>query len=287
MGLRVLLNGICNIMKDKLCLVTGGFDPLHSGHIEYFKAAKELSNYLVIAVNSDKWLIKKKNYFFMPWSERSEIIKSLSFVDEVIAFDDSDGSACDAIKICLTKAEKVLFANGGDRKKNNIPEADSFLNNPNVEFIYGIGGAHKINSSSNLTSNFYNNFSKILNSEKGNIEHNDISSPWGFHNLIVNNESYKVKILSVNPYSQLSLQKHQHREEHWIIIKGKGEVTIDGNTIHLATGDYIHIPKLSEHSLKNTSTENMVVLEVQLGEILEEADIQRISDIYGRDVENS
>ncbi len=277
-----MLIGMFNIMKDSLCLVTGGFDPLHSGHLEYFKATKKISEYLVVGVNSDNWLKMKKNYLFMPWSERSKIIQSLSFVDEVISFDDTDGSACDAIKICLEKSDKVLFANGGDRKRENIPEINSFIDNPRVEFIYGIGGTEKVNSSSDLTSNFYNNFSKILNSEKGNNEYKDISSPWGFHNLIIDNKSYKVKILSVNPNSQLSLQKHQHREEHWIVVKGNGDVSINGKIDQLTIGDYVHIPKLSEHYLKNTSNVNLVIIEIQLGEILKESDIQRISDIYGR-----
>ena len=94
-----------------------------------------------------------------------------------------------------------------------------------------------------MTSNFYNNFTKILNSEKGVTNFNDISSPWGFHNLVIDNKSYKVKILSINPKSQLSMQKHQHREEHWIVVKGNGEVEIDGKINALNAGEYIKIPK--------------------------------------------
>ena len=145
-----------------------------------------------------------------------------------------------------------------------------------------MGGDLKIESSSSLTSNFYNNFTKILNSEKGINDFNDISSPWGFHNLVIDNKSYKVKILSINPKSQLSTQKHQHREEHWIVVKGNGEVVIDGKIHALNAGEYIKIPKKSVHCVKNTSSKNMVIIEIQLGEILKESDIERISDIYGR-----
>ena len=74
----------------KIVLVTGGFDPLHSGHIEYFKAAKELGDYLVVGVNSDAWLTRKKGRPFMPYQERQSIIKELSVVDEVIVFDDNN-----------------------------------------------------------------------------------------------------------------------------------------------------------------------------------------------------
>ena len=284
MVFKSLLNGISNIMRDSLCLVTGGFDPLHSGHIEYFKSAKELSEYLVIGLNSDDWLLSKK-IFFMSWQERAKIIESLSFVDEVISFDDSDGSASNAIQKCLKKSKKIYFANGGDRDKCNIPELELFQDNQRVEFVFEVGGKNKINSSSFLTSNFYNNFSKILGSTKNLSEIKDISSPWGFHKLIIDNKAYKLKILSVNPQSQLSLQKHRFREEHWIVVKGQGEVIIDEKKLEISVGDYIHIPISSAHSLKNTSQENMVVVEVQLGDILEESDIKRISDIYGRDSE--
>ena len=78
-------------------LVTGGFDPLHSGHIAYFKEARTLGNKLVVGVNSDEWLARKKGRAFMPLAERVAIIKELSIVDKVIAFDDSDDTANQAI----------------------------------------------------------------------------------------------------------------------------------------------------------------------------------------------
>ncbi|SVC29332.1 uncharacterized protein METZ01_LOCUS282186, partial [marine metagenome] len=68
-------------MREKICLVSGGFDPLHRGHIEYFKAAKDLADYLVVAVNSDHWLSEKKEYYFMPWKERASVIRNLEVVN--------------------------------------------------------------------------------------------------------------------------------------------------------------------------------------------------------------
>ena len=108
----------------KVVLVTGGFDPLHSGHIAYFKAAKELGDHLVVDVNSDEWLARKKGRPFMSFAERCAIIKELDCVDEVIGFDDSDDTACSAIFQVLSTVgsqTKVIFANGGDRTKENIP----------------------------------------------------------------------------------------------------------------------------------------------------------------------
>ena len=92
---------------SKVVLVTGGFDPLHSGHIAYFKAARELGDHLVVGLNSDEWLTRKKGRPFMPIEERAAIVKELACVDEVIAFDDNDDTACAAIGYVLqTKASK-------------------------------------------------------------------------------------------------------------------------------------------------------------------------------------
>ena len=111
----------------RIVLVTGGFDPLHSGHIAYFKAAKELGNELWVGVNSDEWLTNKKGMPFMPVQERIAIIKELAVVDNVITFDDDkEGSACGAIEVALKTSETmhdmIVFANGGDRGEGNSPE---------------------------------------------------------------------------------------------------------------------------------------------------------------------
>ena len=133
----------------KIVLVTGGFDPLHSGHIEYFKAAKELADELWVGLNSDEWLTNKKGRQFMPMSERSVIIENLKVVDRVFSFNDFDGGASDAIvKAFKYGAKNIIFANGGDRTKNNIPEMWVWDDNPNIEFVFGVGGKKKKNSSS-------------------------------------------------------------------------------------------------------------------------------------------
>lgn len=130
----------------KIVLVTGGFDPLHSGHIEYFKAAKQLGYLLIVGINSDDWLVRKKGRAFMPFSERKAIIENLYQVHKVIDFDDSDDTAVDAIKKVkeLYPKASIIFANGGDRTKDNIPEM--VFND--VEFVFGVGGTDKKNSSS-------------------------------------------------------------------------------------------------------------------------------------------
>ena len=150
------------MLFEKLSLVTGGFDPIHSGHISYFKRAKDLSNYLVVGVNTEEWLTRKKGQYFQSWKERAEIIRHLDMVDAVISWDDEDDSACGAIAKCLEIAETVVFANGGDRGKDNTPEVDKYGDHPCVEFAWGIGGDDKMNSSSWILHGYFERQKKLL-----------------------------------------------------------------------------------------------------------------------------
>jgi len=146
----------------KVSLVTGGFDPIHSGHISYFERAKDLSNYLVVGINTNEWLTRKKGQYFLPWIERAEIIRHFDMVDAVISWDDEDDSAIGAIAKCLEISESVVFCNGGDRTKTNIPEAMGYADDPRVEFRYGIGGEDKMNSSSWILNNYFDRQRKLL-----------------------------------------------------------------------------------------------------------------------------
>ena len=149
---------------SRIVLVTGGFDPIHSGHIEYFKSAKELGDTLVVGVNSDEWLTRKKGHPFMPWKERANIVYHLEMVDDVIMFDDSDNSACGAIAVVklMFDPDSLVFANGGDRNRGNIPEIDRYGDDPVVEFVFGVGGENKLNSSSWILNDFYKKKTKLI-----------------------------------------------------------------------------------------------------------------------------
>ena len=146
----------------ELSLVTGGFDPIHSGHISYFKRAKDLSNYLVVGLNGDPWLTRKKGQYFQCWTERADIVRHLDMVDAVISYDDSDDSSCEGIAKCLEIAETVIFCNGGDRGKDNTPENIKYGKDSRVEFEYGIGGNDKMNSSSWILRGYFERQRKLL-----------------------------------------------------------------------------------------------------------------------------
>ncbi len=137
-------------MTSSVVLVTGGFDPLHSGHISLLRSAKQIApmSALAVGLNSDYWLTKKKGQPFMPLEERITIVRSLEMVDNVLEFSDSDGSAVEAIEQCLQIYDKVIFANGGDRHNENTPEYERYKDDDRVVFRWAVGGLGKTQSSS-------------------------------------------------------------------------------------------------------------------------------------------
>tara|TARA_B100000427_G_scaffold276489_1_gene245416 strand:+ start:91 stop:522 length:432 start_codon:yes stop_codon:yes gene_type:complete len=139
----------------KIIIVSGGFDPIHSGHIEHFRAAKELGDLLIVGLNSDSWLTRKKGKPFMTLEERLSIVRELRTVDLAIGFNDDDDSSRDLIEKVLELYDcDVVFANGGDRTHDNIPEVEQFKDNSRVSFEFGVGGDNKKNSSSWILENW-------------------------------------------------------------------------------------------------------------------------------------
>jgi D-beta-D-heptose 7-phosphate kinase/D-beta-D-heptose 1-phosphate adenosyltransferase len=255
----------------KVVLTTGGFDPLHSGHIEYFKEAKKLGDILVVGVNSDEWLSRKKGQPFMNVNERVSIIKSLAVVDSVIIFNDNDGTAKDAIRYCLDaySDSEVIFANGGDRTKTNIPEMELLTTDEEskrLKFVFGIGGEHKMNSSSKILTEW-----KTPKTER----------KWGYYRVLHSDgPSLKVKELVVEPGESLSLQKHNLRSEYWIVSYGTATVKhgtdLDNlNCSILEKNEEIQILKEEWHQLINNTKEEVRIVEIQYGINCIEEDIIR------------
>ena len=127
-------------------MVSGGFDPVHVGHIRMIRAAAEYGDVIVIA-NSDEWLFRKKGFNFMDFEKRAEILDSIKGVIMVDSVDDSDGTVCEAIE----RHKPTYFANGGDRGRTNTPE-QNVCERLGVELLWGIGGEEKIDSSSDLVA---------------------------------------------------------------------------------------------------------------------------------------
>tara|TARA_R100000458_G_C8246717_1_gene224512 strand:+ start:263 stop:697 length:435 start_codon:yes stop_codon:yes gene_type:complete len=139
-------------MRDKpLIAVSGGFDPVHIGHIRMIRDASRYGDIMVI-INSDEWLMKKKGYVFMPYKERAEIMGNIKGVTIVTAVDDSDGTVCEA----LQRHKPDAFANGGDRKIKNTPEMD-VCEKLGIQMMWAIGGNNKPQSSSWLVNKLKEN----------------------------------------------------------------------------------------------------------------------------------
>jgi len=256
-------------MNNTIVLVTGGFDPIHSGHLAYFKEARKLGHKLIVGLNSDDWLTRKKGRPFMTWEERASIIKELTIVDDVISFDDSNDTANDAIYKCLQRYNdyKLCFANGGDRSNLTTPEYKTYGKTPWVTFAFGVGGDHKLNSSSWILDNWKTQ--KTIRD-------------WGYWRVLDDKQpqkGIKVKELVINPGCSLSDQKHQYRSEHWYVLSGTLRMTTEYNNnqqhIYLVPHSTYIVDKDVWHQATNVGTEPVHVIEIQYGEKCEESDIER------------
>ena len=253
----------------RIVLITGGFDPLHSGHIAYINAARELGDSLIVGVNSDEWLRRKKGQAFMPWEERATIIAALHNVDRVINFDDSDNSAKDAIRKvrAINPAAKIIFANGGDRTKENIPEMDLLEEMLHLEFVFGVGGEHKMNSSSWILQEW-----KAPKTER----------QWGYYRVLHEVPGMKVKELTVDPGKSLSMQRHQLRAEYWIVSEGRcviNSMMTNGYKLpskELEQHQEFKIPLTEWHQLTNPFDVPCKIVEIQYGQSCIEEDIERL-----------
>jgi len=258
--------------RQKVVVVSGGFDPLHSGHIAYLKEARKLGSKLIVAVNSDDWLEAKKGRFFMPQTERAEIVKNLAFVDRVYANkpeDDADGSCKGVLRRLLSAMPDVdiIFANGGDRTKSNIPEMQ--INNKRLSFKFGVGGEDKKNSSSWILKEW-----KYFTEKR----------VWGEFSNLFEDEAVKVKELIIEPGQGISYQRHFKRSELWFVSKGvvnvKHALAAQGPKnpiVHtLKTDDQIHIRVGDYHQAFNPFSEPCHIIEIQYGEETNEDDIERL-----------
>lgn len=248
----------------KISVVSGGFDPIHSGHISYLEKASILGDKLYVCLNSDEWLCAKKGKPFMSFKERKTIIEAMRCVDKVIDFDDSDGSCIQGLlKIkSLEPDAEIIFCNGGDRTQENTPE--SCLSD--VKLVFGVGGSDKKNSSSSILQGW------TFNTEK---------RVWGAFKTLLTRPNLKLKELIINPHQGISFQLHQYRSEVWFVFEGKCRVYLqpEGSKIpdiyNLNPGDLLEIPMQAKHQIVNEHDISCRIIEIQSGQRVDEKDIER------------
>ena len=251
----------------KIVLVTGGFDPLHSGHIEYFRAARQLGDQLIVGLNSDAWLARKKGQPFMPLEERRKIVGSLKDVTATVIYNDDDNSSCGAIEELLKHLghnDELIFANGGDRTKENIPEMR--ITDSRVKFVFSVGGDNKMNSSSWILREWKNPKTE---------------RQWGYYRVLHDVPGCKVKELTVEPGKSLSMQRHFKRNEFWLVSEGACQLISTTNNgyglpvVNLDKHDKVFIPVGDWHKLSNPYQEPCRIVEIQYGTECVEEDIER------------
>lgn len=255
----------------KIAVVSGGFDPIHSGHIAYLKSAAKDVDKLIVCLNSDAWLIQKKGQYFLPFNERKVILENIAVVSEVIDFEDDEiGSAIKGLKEIKSRypQDEIFFCNGGDRDKNNIPE----MALSGINFSFNVGGSVKKNSSSWILKEW----------SAPKVERN-----WGHYRNLYKGKNFMVKELVINPQSSLSMQRHKHRSETWNLVSGNAELLVnwattgdpfDGANIwKLSPQNPVDIPKNYWHKGRNNTDEPAHIVEIWKGdtEHLTEDDIER------------
>jgi len=248
---------------DGAIIISGGFDPIHIGHLRMIKDASKLGTKLIVIANSDRFLVDKKGYAFMPIEERLEILESFDGVDKAVESIDDDLTVCKTIEWLTQEEDIACFANGGDRKnEDDIPES-MICEKYGIEMVFNVGGG-KIQSSSSLVQG-------------------EVKKPWGSYKTFERGDGYLLKRMTINPGEILSLQSHENRSEFWYVSEGIATVECDDNVFKLKKYESTNIPQKSKHRLSNKSNELLKVIEVQIGDLLSEDDITRYEDRYDRD----
>lgn len=248
----------------KVVAVSGGFDPIHSGHIQLLESARKLGDKLVVILNNDNWLEDKKGFVFMDAAERKALLLALRCVDDVYITGHKSGDKDSSVCRELRTLQPAIFANGGDRKFGNVPE-QTVCDELGIEMIYDVGG-DKSQSSSWLL----NKIRMLGITEK---------KPWGQFTLYRSQPNYWIKTLYAAPGKRTSLQTHGQRKEFWMCVAGTVIATHNGSERELFPGDTLEIMPGDEHRLASES--GGTVIEIAFGKP-DEQDINRLEDDYGR-----
>lgn len=256
----------------KWVAVSGGFDPLHIGHVRMLKEARKLGDRLVVILNNDNWLKNKKGFVFMEEKERKEVLEMFPFVDKVVLTDHKISDPDRSVVRTLRKLKPSIFANGGDRKPDGdpVPEVE-LCKELGIKLIYNIGYGGKVQSSSWML---------------GRARRDSVRGvrPWGEYYEWDSGEKWYVKTLYVAAGKRLSLQYHQKRAERWVLVEGDAFAVIGvGNEQkkhQLKIGIPFIVEKGTVHRLGSKG--GGIVAEIAIGSSFDEADIIRLEDDHGR-----
>jgi D-beta-D-heptose 7-phosphate kinase/D-beta-D-heptose 1-phosphate adenosyltransferase len=220
--------------SKKTIVIAGGFDPIHPGHIAMIEAAREYGE-VHIVLNSDDWLSRKKGFFFQPWTDRKKILEA--YTSHIHTVDDTDGSICEALR----RIKPTYYGEGGDVPKDPTPEL-TLCAELGTEPVFELGGS-KYNSSTMINGRQH------------------VTTRWGTYDVLVDMPELKVKILTIAPGKELSLQRHELRSEFFFMPNGEVRMNLPGVW----------------HAPVAPSDRELVILEIQVG-VSEEHDIERISE---------
>jgi D-beta-D-heptose 7-phosphate kinase/D-beta-D-heptose 1-phosphate adenosyltransferase len=252
-----------------LVAVSGGFDPIHVGHVRLMREARKLGDKLIVILNNDHWLRDKKGFAFMPEEEKVELLKSFPFVDSVVLTDHAPGDTDRSVARTLRKVRPHIFANGGDRGKGNTPEMD-VCKDLGITMRFNVGKGGKVQSSSWMISAASRDIRRSIR-------------PWGEFYGWDSGKGWYLKTIYVNAGKRLSLQYHKHRSERWVLVDGEATaITMEKGKekqTPLKVGETFVVGKGVIHRL--TSKKGGTLVEVAVGKF-DEDDIVRVADDFGR-----
>ncbi|MBM3261065.1 adenylyltransferase/cytidyltransferase family protein [Candidatus Kaiserbacteria bacterium] len=254
----------------KWIATSGGFDPLHIGHVRMLREARALGDKLVVILNNDNWLRNKKGFVFMPEKERMELLESFPFVDRVVLSDHKPDDPDRSVVRALKKLKPAVFANGGDRFGDNIPEAKACAA-LHIKTVFNVGAGGKVQSSSWMVRD-------AIRASVRSVR------PWGEFYGWNKGVKWYLKTLHIKPKKRLSLQYHNQRSEYWMLVEGDATATTGTHgapltQTKLVKNEIFHVPLGTIHRLE--SKKGGVVVEIAIGDF-DENDIVRIEDDFGR-----
>lgn len=286
----------------KIAITSVYANPIHPGHIECFELSKALADELIVIVNNDAQArLKRGTESFQDEAFRMRVVAAQKAVDRAVLSVDEDATVCKTLKMLITAlkargdVDEILFTKGGDRFAHEIPER-AVLDTHGVRIVDGLGT--KTHSSSSYVKRVAKETSQeeladalaSLPSELHEREYIEVGvRPWGVYYVLEDQPQFKVKKILVQPGQRLSLQSHEKRSEHWVVVSGTAMVEIRekshpahiGHRI-LSENESCYVPQGHVHRLANMSDAPLVLVEVQTGSYTGEDDIERYEDDHGR-----